>query len=150
MAQHPEPTMKLRNGKTTRSAMVLEKPVLTRNPKIYIQLKPKGQVEQKHKTISVSDFTTHLMAIMEELNEWDVKTARIAGISDIYYYILSYGRELRDVPRLAPFFDMVKRKIPMHLGELVDLAFTYAADHEIETIIKESRDNILAVSNMLQ
>ena len=151
--------MRLRNGKNTekRNHPVLEKPVLIRNPKIYppVQLQvrvqePQVRVQEKKKTIEVSDFVSELMGMMHELSEWDVKTARIAGIGDIYGYILEYGQELKDVPRLEPFFLTVKNKIPAHLGELIGSAFIYGNDEETATNIKQARDNILAVDLMLK
>jgi len=144
--------MRLRNGKTTekRNKPVLEKPVLMRNPKIYPPILPQVNIEEKNKLIEVKDFSRDLIVMLDELNEWDVKPARIAGIVDIYDFIRERGYKLKDSPGLAKFFAVVKDKIPDHLSELIEFAFIYANDEETTTNIKKARDSIRAVTLMLK
>jgi hypothetical protein len=153
--------MQLRNGKTTekKSNMALEKPLLTRNPKIYAQINiipandmadKKAQITECYKNLLVKKFIGELRAMMDEVNEWHVKTARIAGIIDIYDYILRNGSKLIDHPTMERFFTVVRTKIPEHLGELVELAFTYANDDETMTNIKKAKNNILSVSYIIK
>ena len=146
--------MQLRNGKTTmkRNNSVLEKPVLMRNPKMYIDFRNEqpSHVNLEIDKKEISEFKSELQAMMDELNEWDTKEARIAGIIDIYDFIFERGNKLQDFPSMAKFFIALKSKINEHLGELIGLAFKCIDDEETVANIKMARDSILAVARMLK
>lgn len=143
--------MQLRNGKTTgkREKQILEKPVLTRNPKIYITNPPIILEDKDTTALKVKEFISELKSMLLELNEWDLKEARIAGIVDIYDYILDNGAELKDSPRLVKFFATARVKMYEHLGELIESSFQFTDDEDTVINIKKATRSILAVARML-
>lgn len=130
-------TMKLRNGKTTQ---VLQIPVPKPEPEPVV-----CKTDDKYR-----EFVDEIRSMLFELDEWDVSTARIGGICEIYKCILASYHEIKDSVEIGKFLLSVKNKTPDLLGQILMFALNRIHDDEIAELIIETKQVMLDVFNMIK
>jgi hypothetical protein len=76
-------------------------------------------------------FIREARSLLDELDEWDVNSARVAGLLEFYEYMNQHLPMLKDEPTLASFVRSVKKVVPNQMEELVDIIRKNGDDMEL-------------------
>lgn len=109
-------TMQLRNGKTMA------------------QNQSKKPIEYDNDT-EVVRFMQEATSMIHEIEEWDVITARIGGILELYKYLNDDIVKFKDHPRLASFVQVIKARVPIQFEEVAGILKKHSDDLYILELI---------------
>jgi phosphoserine phosphatase len=109
--------MQLRNGKNTAKTIMNADIRATFNSVV--------------NTDPVILFIREARSLLDELDEWDVNSARVAGLLEFYEYMNQHLPMLKDEPTLASFVRSVKKVVPNQMEELVDIIRKNGDDMEL-------------------
>jgi len=97
--------MQLRNGKTTVKATV--------NTKV--------DTKMSNNVTPFILFIREAKSLLDELNEQDVNSARVAGLLEFYEYTNQHLPVFKANPLLTSFIGSIKKVVPNHMEELVGI-----------------------------
>jgi phosphoserine phosphatase len=109
--------MQLRNGKNTAKTIMNADIRATFNSVV--------------NTDPVILFIREARSLLDELDEWDVNSARVAGLLEFYEYMNQHLPMLKDEPTLASFVRSVKKVVPNQMEELADIIRKNGDDMEL-------------------
>ena len=116
--------MHLRNGKTTVDTTTK---VSTKVAKIT----PKNVINSVANMDPVILFIQEARTLLDELDEWNVNSARVAGLLEFYEYMNQHLPMLKGEPKLASFVRSVKTVVPNQMEELVEIIRKNGDDTEL-------------------
>lgn len=116
--------MQLRNGKT----IVNTPKIVTTNMAIKV-----NPVEMDPVVL----FVQEAKSLLDEVDEWDVTSARVAGLLEFYQYVNEYMLEFKNDPRMASFITAIKKGVPCQMQELGGIIQKNGHDMEILQTIGE-------------
>ena len=111
--------MHLRNGKITLDTTVNTKKSLTVNSDSVATMDP------------VILFIRESKTLLDEVDNWDVNSARVAGLLEFYEYMNQHLPIMKSDPRMARFVSSVKTVVPNQMEELVGIIRKNGHDTEL-------------------
>ena len=110
--------MQLRNGKTMTQIAI--KPPACKEPE---------QVEERVEDVVL--FMREAKTLLDELNEWDVLSARLGGLLEFYEYIIEFMPQFKDDPKIASFVASIKVRVPAQFEEFGEILKKHAGDEDM-------------------
>lgn len=105
-----------------------------RNGKTMVQTQVKKPTKYDN-DIEVVQFMQEATSMIHELDEWDVVSARLGGILELYRYLNDDIVKFKDHPRLASFVRAIKVRVPIQFEELSGILKKHSDDLYILELI---------------